>query len=72
MNLITLNIKDLLLKKTQFKKNSILIGDWCDVPDNIFVHKNNYRLAKNVYKYQSDGFIKKKKLSMLTSFIKKF
>jgi putative transferase (TIGR04331 family) len=71
MNLITLNIKDLLLKKTQFKKNSILIGDWCDVPDNIFVHKNNYRLAKNVYKYQSDGFIKKKEIKYVNELYKK-
>jgi hypothetical protein len=60
MNLITLNIKDSLLKKKKFKKNSILIGDWCDVPSNIFKYKNDYRIATNVYKYHTN-FLKKKR-----------
>ena len=59
MNLITFNIKDSLLKKKKFKKNSILIGDWCDVPNNIFQYKNNYRIATNVYKYHNN-YLKKK------------
>jgi putative transferase (TIGR04331 family) len=65
MNLITLNIKDSLLKKKKFKKNSILIGDWCDVPNNIFTYKKNYRIAKNVYKYHTNYLKKKNEINYI-------
>ena len=66
MNLITLNINDSLLKKKKFKKNSLLIGDWCDVPDNIFIYKNNYRIAKSVYRFHNDNLKKKKEINYIS------
>jgi len=65
MNLITLNINDSLVKKKKFKKNSLLIGDWCDVPDNIFIYNNNYRIAKNVYRFHNDNLKKKDEINYI-------
>jgi putative transferase (TIGR04331 family) len=65
MNLITLNINDSLLKKKKFKKNSLLIGDWCDVPHNIFIYKNNYRIAKSVYRFHNDNLKKKDEINYI-------
>lgn len=67
MNLITLNVNDPLLKKKINKKKSILIGDWCDVPNNIFTYKDNYLVAKNIYKYQANKFTVKNEIRYIAS-----